>query len=130
MKEAFNLLQTYEIFLKIMYISLLKEYKDNLGNVIKTENWIKENEWTTKETWYDGEGKELCSKDENGNKTSVLYNELGLVSSITYPNELREERSYDKDGILEGIEKKQGDKVLYKELYESQFKKNKEGTTN
>ena len=96
----------------------IKEYKDNLGNVIKTENWIKENEWTTKETWYDGEGKELCSKDENGNKRSVLYNELGLVSSITYPNELREERSYDKDGILEGIEKKQGDKVLYKELYE------------
>ena len=96
----------------------VKEYKDNLGKVIKTENWIKDNEWTSKETWYDGEGKEVCSKDENGNKTRILYNELGLVSSITYPNELREERSYDKDGILKGIEKKQGNKVLYKELYE------------
>ena len=48
----------------------VKEYKDNLGKVIKTENWIKDNEWTSKETWYDGEGKEVCSKDENGNKKS------------------------------------------------------------
>ena len=123
--DADNLQTTYTYYDSMNMVQInkgnlekIKEYKDNLGNVIKTEKWIKENEWTSKETWYDGEGKEVCSKDENGNKTRILYNELGLVSSITYPNELREERSYDKDGILEGIEKKQGDKVLYKELYE------------
>lgn len=32
MKEADNLLQTYEIFLRIMNISLLKEFYDYLTN--------------------------------------------------------------------------------------------------
>ena len=33
MKEAYNLLQTYEIFLKLMYISLLKEFYDQANRL-------------------------------------------------------------------------------------------------
>ena len=43
MKEAYNLLQTYEIFLKLMYLSLIKEFYmqkeyDARGNVKEDDN--------------------------------------------------------------------------------------------
>ena len=59
-----------------MYLYLLKEYKDNLGKVIKTENWIKENEWTSKETWYDGDKDgRFRSNTSLDNPARLLYSE-------------------------------------------------------
>ena len=94
-----------------------KVYKDNLGNVIKQNNWIKENEWINSEAWYDGEGKIVKSKDENGNETFTSYNNLGNVETITYPDGLIETKSYDKDGILNGITRTGKNKILSKEEY-------------
>ena len=47
MKEAYNLLQTYEIFLKLMYISLLKEFYNQVNRLT---NSYMEGEFVSKTT--------------------------------------------------------------------------------